>query len=124
MLPRPDPRRGLLNVGRNILKTIFGTATVSDVYDLHGVLDDVQNRNSDIVHSLANHLTYVKKVADTTSLNTESIANLSNTVKVSTIQSHDKYQQISRDLFWFNLTFRDKVLHTQWSDKWNLLCCN
>ena len=104
ILPRPDPRQGLLNLGGNILKTIFGTATVSDVHELHGVLD-LQNRNPDIVHSLAKQLTYVKKVADTTSLNTESIANLSNIVKDSIIQSHDKYQQITRDLFWFNLTF-------------------
>jgi len=72
---------------------------------LHGVLDDLQDRNSDIVHSLANQFTCVNKVADTTSLNTESIANLSSIVKDSIIQSHDKYQQITRDLFWFNLTF-------------------
>jgi len=69
ILPRPDPRRGLLNLGGNILKTIFGTTTVSDVHELHGVLD-LQSRNSDIVHSPANQLTYVKKVADT-SLNAE-----------------------------------------------------
>ena len=56
ILPRPDPRRGLLNLGGNILKTIFGTATVADVHELHGVLDDLQNRNSDIVHSLTNLL--------------------------------------------------------------------
>jgi hypothetical protein len=105
ILPRPDPRRGLLNLGGNILKTIFGTATVSDVHELHSVLDDLQNRHSDIVHSLANQLLYVKKVADTTSLNTKSIANLSSIVKDSIIQSHDKYQQITRDLFWFNLIF-------------------
>jgi hypothetical protein len=36
---------------------------------------------------------------------TESIANLSSIVKDSIIQSYDKYQQITRDLFWFNLTF-------------------
>jgi len=107
ILPRPDPRRGLLNLGGNILKTIFGTATVSDVYELHGVLD-LQNINSDIVHCLANQLTYVKKVADTTSLKSESIANLSSIVKDSTIQSHDKYQQITRDLFWFNLIFLEQ----------------
>jgi hypothetical protein len=105
ILPRPDPLRGLLNLGGNILKTVFGTATVSDVHELHSILDDLQNRHSDIVHSLANQLSYVKKVADTTSLNTESIANLSSTVKDSIIESHDKYQQITRDLFWFNLTF-------------------
>ena len=105
ILPRPDPRRGLLNLGGNILKTIFGTATVSDVHELHGVLHDLQNRNSDIVHSLTNQLTYVKKVADTASLNTESIANLSSIVKDSIIQSHDKYQQFTRDLLRFSFTY-------------------
>jgi hypothetical protein len=60
ILTRPDPRRGLINLGSNILKTIFGTATVSDVQELHSVLDDLQNRNSDIIHSLSNQLTYVK----------------------------------------------------------------
>ena len=34
ILPRPDPRRVLLNLGGNILKTIFGTATLSDVHEL------------------------------------------------------------------------------------------
>jgi hypothetical protein len=101
ILHRTDPQRGLFNLGCNILKTIFSTVLVSDVHELH---DNLQNRNSDIVHSLANQLTYVKKVADT-SHNTESIANLSSIVKDSIIQSHDKYQQITRDLFWFNLAF-------------------
>jgi hypothetical protein len=64
ILLRPDLRQGLLNLGGNILKTVFGTATVSDVKELHGVLDDLQNRNSDIVHFLANQLAYVKKVAN------------------------------------------------------------
>ena len=53
-------RRQGVNLGGNILKTIFGTTTVSDIHELHGVLD-LQNRNSDIVYSLANQLTYVKK---------------------------------------------------------------
>ena len=116
ILPRPDPRRGLLNLGGNILKTIFRTATV-DVHELHGVLDDLQNRNSDIVHSLTNQLTYVKKVADTALLNTESIANLSSILKDSIIQSHDKYQQFTGSYFGLILHFWDIVLYTQLSDK-------
>jgi len=117
ILPRPDSRRGLLNLGDSILKTIFGTATVSDVYELHSVLDDLQNGNSDIVHSLTNQLTYVKKVADMTSLNTESIANLSSIVKDIIIQSHDKYQQFTGSYFGLILHFWDIVLYTQLSDK-------
>jgi superoxide dismutase len=54
---------------------------------------------------LAKQLTYVKKLGDTESLNTEAIENLSSIVKDSVIQSHGKYQQITQDLIWFNLTF-------------------
>jgi hypothetical protein len=60
ILYRQDPRRGLHNLGGNILKTIFGTATVPDVHELHSILHDLQNRNSDIIHSLSNQLTYIK----------------------------------------------------------------
>jgi hypothetical protein len=42
ILPRPDPRRGLLNLGGNIIKTTFGTATVSHVPQLHSVLGNLQ----------------------------------------------------------------------------------
>jgi len=83
ILPRPDPRRVLFNLGGNILKTILGTALLSDVHELDDVLHDLQNRNSDIVHYLVRTLTYVKKAADTASLNTENIANLSIIVKVA-----------------------------------------
>jgi len=124
ILPRPDPRRGLLNTGGNILKTIFGTASESDVHELHGVLDDLQNRNSDIVHSLAKQLTYVKKVADTTSLNTESIANFSNIVKDSIIHSSINISKLHEIYFGLILQFWDKTLHTQLPERWNLLCCN
>lgn len=50
-------------------------------------------------------MTYVKKLGDTESLNAEAIENLSSVVKDSVIQSHDKYQKITQDLIWFNLTF-------------------
>jgi len=78
---------------------MFGTATVSDDHELHRLLDNLQNVNSDIVHSVANQLTYVKKAGDTTSLNTDSIANHSSIIKDSIIQSNDKYHQITRDIF-------------------------
>jgi hypothetical protein len=35
VLPRVDPRRGLLDVGGLVLKQIFGTATVADIHSIH-----------------------------------------------------------------------------------------
>ena len=60
LLPRLDRRRGLLNLGGTILKTLFGTATLSDLNRLHGTMDELKSKEADNVHSLANQLTYVK----------------------------------------------------------------
>jgi hypothetical protein len=38
-LPKLDPRRVLLNVSGVLLKSLFGTATVSDLHSLHDILD-------------------------------------------------------------------------------------
>ena len=44
VLPRLDARRGLINIGGKILKTLFGTATDSDVHLLHDVVNDLHQR--------------------------------------------------------------------------------
>ena len=104
ILPRLDRRRGLVNFGGSILKTLFGTATTADVQQLHDTLNYLQLQNSDITHSLSNQLTYVKKLSTATEVNSEAIANLSSIVKDNIIQSHDKFQEITRDLMWLNVT--------------------
>jgi len=56
-LHRVDLRRGLVNFGETILKTMFRTATVSDIHKLHDVFNELHSRNSDFVHSFSNQLT-------------------------------------------------------------------
>ena len=77
ILPRLDRRRGLVNFGGDILKTLFGTATIADIKQLNDTLNDLQLQNSDITHSLSNQLTYVKKLGPATEVNAKAIANLS-----------------------------------------------
>jgi len=86
------------------LKTLFGTATIYDIQELHSIFDDLQTKNADIVHSLENQLSYVKRLDKMTAINADAIANLSSIVKDNTIQSHDKFQQITRDIMWLNVT--------------------
>jgi len=38
ILPTLDSRRGLLNIGRSMLKTLFGRAVVSDVTSLRNII--------------------------------------------------------------------------------------
>jgi len=104
ILPRLDRRRGLVNFGGSILKTLFGTATIADVQQLHDALNDLQLQNSDITHSLSNQLSYVKRLSTATEVNAKAIADFSSIVKDNIIQSHDKFQEITRDLMWLNVT--------------------
>jgi len=92
VLPRLDPRHSLLDVGGLVLKQIFGTATVSDVHMIHEVLDELQQRNSDIAHSVSNQLSYVKDLGN---VNAEAIANMSSVVKEQMIQQIDGLMQCS-----------------------------
>jgi hypothetical protein len=103
-LPRLDRRRGLLNLGGTVLKTLFGTATIPDIQELHSVFDDLQTKNSDIVHSWKNQLSYVEKLNKITTINADAIEDISNIVKHDMIKSHDKFQQITRDIVWLNVT--------------------
>jgi len=103
-LPRLDRRRGLLNLGGTVLKTLFGTATIFVIQELHSLFGDLKTKNADIVHSLENQLPYVKRLDNITAINADAIANLSSIVKDNIIQSHDKFQQITHDIIWLNVT--------------------
>jgi hypothetical protein len=105
ILPRLDRRRTLVNFGDNVLKALFVTATTSDIHLLHEVLNELQFQNSNISHSLANQFTYVKKLNTAVKIDTEAVANLSSIIKEIMVQSHERYQQVVRDILWLNITF-------------------
>ena len=75
VLPRRDRRRVLLNLGGTIMKSLFGTATMNDLHELHNTLDSLQASTSDIVHSLTNQVTYDKKLHTMARVNANAIAN-------------------------------------------------
>jgi hypothetical protein len=81
-------------LGGTILKTLLGTATLADLNQLHGTLDELKSEEADIVHSLANELTYVKGLGRNAQLNSEAVSNMSTTVKKKLVQSHDRYVQL------------------------------
>jgi hypothetical protein len=62
ILPKPDRRRGVLNFGGTVLRTLFGTATLGDVSQLHETIDGLRTQNADIVHSLSSEVTYVRQL--------------------------------------------------------------
>jgi hypothetical protein len=49
-LPRLDCQCSILGIGGTILRTLFGTATLADLNKLHNTLDELKDKNSDLVH--------------------------------------------------------------------------
>jgi hypothetical protein len=100
-------------LGGTILKTLFETAILSDLDQLHGTIDELKSKEADIVHSLASQLTYVKVLGQNTRINRDAIANMSTIVRNELVQSHHRYVQLTRDVMWLNLTlFNQSALFT------------
>jgi hypothetical protein len=62
-----------MNLGGSILKSLFGTATVADLNNLHINLEDLKSKDVDISHSLRNQLTYIKEVTLNSRVNSDAI---------------------------------------------------
>jgi len=87
ILPKLDPPRGLLNLGGIMLKALFGSAVVSNVTQIHNMFDEFQSNQQNIVHSIDNQITYIKKLDSDTSENAELISNFSSVVRDNIIRS-------------------------------------
>jgi len=85
-------RRSLIDLGGTILRTLFGTATLTDLHLLHDTLDELKSRESDVAHSLSSQIGYIKILDSTVKINAAGIASLSNIVKDIAIQSNEHYQ--------------------------------
>jgi len=42
------------------LRTLFGTATLTDLHSLHETLDELKSGDSDVAHSLSSQISYIK----------------------------------------------------------------
>ena len=74
------------------MKELFGTAVVSDVPQLHDLFDEYQSDQQNVVRSIVNQITYIKKLDADISENVELIGNLSSVIRNNIIRSHDRFQ--------------------------------
>jgi hypothetical protein len=65
------------------------------MHKLHDAFEILDSKNSDLVHSLNDQLTYVKKLDTVTLAYAVAIANLSSIVKDNIVKSHYTFQQIT-----------------------------
>jgi len=108
LVPRPYNRRGMMNIGGTIFKTLFGTATTADILRLHQTIEQLETKDADIVHSLENQMTYIKSLDLSSRIEAQTIFNLSTVVKDFMIETNDRFYEITRDILWLNLTVHSK----------------
>jgi tetrahydromethanopterin S-methyltransferase subunit B len=77
LLPRLDSRRGILNLGGTVLKSLFGVAVAADVLQLHTAIDKLRAREGDIVHSLDDQVSYIRNLEWVVRVDTAAVTNLS-----------------------------------------------
>jgi len=68
------------------------TAFLAGLDKLHNILDELENYNSDLLHSLSNRVSYVKKLDTVTGINSQAIANLTTIIKDNLVHSHEKFK--------------------------------
>jgi hypothetical protein len=87
-----------MNLCGTVLKTLLRTATLADLNQLHGTIDELKSKEADIVHSLANQLTYVKGLVENKRINTYAISDMSKIVRNKLVHSHDRYVQLTMEV--------------------------
>jgi hypothetical protein len=96
-LPEVD-RRGLINTVGSILKLLFGTDTLMDIDGLHATIDVMERKEDDIVHSLNQHVTYLKQLVGTVRFNYQVICNLSTTLKGVALKAEERFKEVASRL--------------------------
>jgi hypothetical protein len=99
-LPKADRRRGWINAGGSMLKTIFGVATVWDLGELHTTVDELHRKQDEIVHSMNRQVTYFKQLDGTVKFHNQAITNLSTTLKDLALRTQEKLQEVASRLEW------------------------
>jgi hypothetical protein len=112
-LPRLDRRRSLLVFGGTVLRALFGSGTISEPHQMHGVFDELKDGNFDFVHHLYNQVTYVKKPDPIAAINTKASANLTTIIKDNIVLSRDKFQQITRYIMWLNYILQGQIMRSK-----------
>jgi hypothetical protein len=107
-LPKLDNRQGLIDLRGAVLKTLFRTAIVSDVHELHEVFNELKGSQTNFIHSISKQVTYMKQLDALRVVNSGTIANLSSIFKDVGIHSHDKFKDVTRDILWLSGTVHNQ----------------
>jgi hypothetical protein len=61
-VPRSGRKRGFINAGVLILKSLFDTAMMIDLDEFHETVDELSRKQDDVAHSLDKQVSYFKQI--------------------------------------------------------------
>jgi hypothetical protein len=93
-------KRGLINAGGMLLKTLFGTATTLDHDKLHENLDDLHLAQDIISHSFYSQVAYFRQLGVTVTFDHKGLVNLSLSVRNFAEDAKSTFQEISSKFEW------------------------
>ena len=97
---------------------------MADAHKLHESLNDLQGSYLDVAHSLSEQLTYIKKLDFSIYLNAHAITNLSSIVKDVVMQSQERFQEVTKEIMWLNVSFLVKASYIPLLGSWSLPYCS
>jgi hypothetical protein len=89
---RPRRKSGLINLGGETLKFLFGFATTQKVQELYDVVENIKTTRGDVIHAFHQQITYLKSIDEAVSQNTVGLVTLARILK-SVITNAFAYQQ-------------------------------
>jgi hypothetical protein len=86
-------KKELINLGGEALKFLFGVATTQQLQDLHITVENIKNRECDVIHAIQKQITYLKSVDEAVSQNAVGLATMARILK-NVITHAFAYQKI------------------------------
>jgi CII-binding regulator of phage lambda lysogenization HflD len=99
-VPRTLRRRGWVDAGGMVLKTLFGVAREADLAGLQAVTSELDRKSDSLAHSIEHHVTYIKQLDKSVGINQDAIGNLSSGLRDLAMRTNDTFQEISNKLEW------------------------
>jgi hypothetical protein len=85
-------KRGLINLGGEAFKFLFGVATTQQLQELHVTIENLKTKEGDVIHAIQKQITYLKSVDGAVSQNAAGLATMARILR-SVITNTFAYQR-------------------------------
>jgi hypothetical protein len=74
-------KRGLLDIGGEVLKFLFGVVTTPQLEELHNTVERIRVKEGDVIHAMQQQITYLRAVDEEVVQNTIGLVEIARILK-------------------------------------------